>query len=65
VTDYFAPLEIYDKHGADVLKKWKDDGPSLFLGVASHELPNMFVIYGPNTVIMIITIDCCWSYLGQ
>jgi len=49
ITDYFAPMDIIDKNGEHVLKKWKKDAPSLFMGIASHALPNLFILYGPNT----------------
>lgn len=49
ITDYFAPMEIIDKNGDNVLPQWKKDAPSLFLGIASHNLPNLFILYGPNT----------------
>jgi hypothetical protein len=50
ITDYFSPLEIIDKNGDNVLTSWKKDTPSLFMGIASHNLPNLFILYGPNTV---------------
>jgi len=50
VADYFAPMEIYDKNGRNELEKWKEDGPNLYLGIANNDLPNLFILYGPNTV---------------
>jgi len=53
VSDYFAPMEIYDKNGRSELEKWKQDGPKLYLGISNNDLPNLFVLYGPNTVRLI------------
>jgi len=50
VQDFFAPLEIVGADGVDLLQQWKEEGPSTYHGIVSHNMPNSFFIIGPNSV---------------
>lgn len=50
VHDYFAPMEIFGLKSEDILKKWKAEGPSGYLGTTSSCMPNHFMLLGPGSV---------------
>jgi len=40
---------VFDKHGRELEQRWKDiDGPEAYQTLAVPELPNYFIILGPN-----------------
>ncbi len=48
--EYFSPIEIWDENDDNLLDKWNNEGPSLLYGITGHTLPNLFFLWGPNTV---------------
>lgn len=50
VHEYFGPMEIVGRKGENILRKWKVDGPSIYLGIVSEKMPNLFFIHGPGVV---------------
>ncbi|ODM93447.1 Baeyer-Villiger monooxygenase [Orchesella cincta] len=48
IHEYFGPMEIVGRKGENILRKWKVDKPSIYLGIASHLMPNLFFIHGPG-----------------
>lgn len=50
VHEYFGPMEIIGRNGLNVLNKWKLDGPSNYLNILSHHMPNLAFLHGPGVV---------------
>ena len=47
-TSFMVPMTVTGADGIDLQEQWKD-GPEAFLGVTIPNMPNMFLLYGPNT----------------
>lgn len=45
----YKRLDLRGKSGTTIRDHWKN-GPTSYLGVATPDFPNMFMIYGPNSV---------------
>ena len=48
--DYLEPLQIFNHEGLEISKMWKEEGPSVYLGITTHRFPNLFVVLGPCAV---------------
>jgi len=59
-SDYFDPLKIIGQDSVDVVQKWKNDRPESYLSIQSHDTPNHFILFGPNTVILILSYKVDW-----
>ena len=46
-----APMEIVGRDGVSIRDVWGDEDPRAFLGITVPHFPNMFVLFGPNTVL--------------
>lgn len=46
-----APIEIRGRAGKSIRDVWGKDDPRAYLGVTVPQFPNMFVLFGPNTVL--------------
>ena len=49
---FLWPMAIRGKGGVDIREHWGDD-PRAYLGTVVPGYPNLFVIYGPNTNIVV------------
>ncbi|GAB17508.1 putative flavin-containing monooxygenase [Gordonia effusa NBRC 100432] len=49
VTDSFESLEITGRHGADLVARFREDGPQALRGISVDGMPNAFFLLGPNT----------------
>jgi len=47
-TEFLAPLQITGRQGVTLDDHWAS-GAEAYLGVATASLPNLFLLYGPNT----------------
>jgi len=45
---FLKEIDVRGKDGTDLREHWKD-GAFAYLGVTTHNFPNMFMLYGPNT----------------
>jgi 4-hydroxyacetophenone monooxygenase len=46
-----APIEIRGRGGKSIRDVWGKDDPRAYLGVTVPGFPNMFILFGPNTVL--------------
>ena len=46
-----APIEIRGRGGKHIRDVWGKDDPRAYLGVTVPQFPNMFVLFGPNTIL--------------
>lgn len=46
---YLYPMEIQGRSGASIRDTWQDDDARAHLGVVAPDLPNFFIMYGPNS----------------
>lgn len=51
-SDFFFPIKIRGLGGKELREHWNGD-PRAFLGITIPGYPNLFVLYGPNTNIVI------------
>ncbi|CAL8099150.1 unnamed protein product [Orchesella dallaii] len=69
IHEYFGPMEIVGRKGENILRKWKVDGPSIYLGIVSHLMPNLFFIHGPGVDLGhntgLFTIECQVNWILQ
>jgi len=50
-------MDIIGVNSENILKKWKADGPSGYLGTASSCMPNHFMLLGPGSVSQFLDIS--------
>ncbi len=51
-SDYLMPLRIVGRDGVELHDRWKGDARA-FLGITLPGYPNLFLLYGPNTNIVV------------
>jgi 4-hydroxyacetophenone monooxygenase len=51
-SDFLVPMHVTGVDGADLHARWKGDARA-YLGMTIPEFPNLFLMYGPNTNIVI------------
>jgi 4-hydroxyacetophenone monooxygenase len=49
---FLFPMKIYGRGGVELREKWSGD-PRAYLGMTTPGYPNLFMIYGPNTNIVV------------
>jgi cation diffusion facilitator CzcD-associated flavoprotein CzcO len=49
VTDSFTYLQIKGMHGEDLIGRWTTEGLAAHRGTTVADVPNLFVLLGPNT----------------
>lgn len=49
VVKYLYPAKYTGRNGRDVWDIWAEDGPRAYLSMMVPEMPNMFMLYGPNS----------------
>ncbi|MFW0789243.1 flavin-containing monooxygenase [Gordonia sp. CPCC 205333] len=49
VTDSFESLDITGRHGADLVTRFRNEGPQALHGISVDGMPNAFFLLGPNT----------------
>ncbi|AMK19950.1 flavin-containing monooxygenase-like protein [Sphingobium sp. MI1205] len=47
-NNYFAEIDIVGRGGKRIADLWADTGPQAFWGIAAPNMPNFFMLYGPN-----------------
>ncbi len=51
-SDFLKTLKVYGKGGTELHEQWEGDARA-YLGMTIPNFPNLFVIYGPNTNIVV------------
>ena len=51
-SNFLTPMQVVGRGGADLHKRWAGDARA-YLGITVPEFPNFFMLYGPNTNIVI------------
>jgi 4-hydroxyacetophenone monooxygenase len=51
-SDFLKTFKVYGKGGAELHQQWRGDARA-YLGMTIPNFPNLFVIYGPNTNIVV------------
>ena len=51
-SQFLTPMQVTGRGGVDLHERWKGDARA-YLGVTVPEFPNLFMLYGPNTNIVI------------
>ena len=51
-SNFLTPMRVTGRGGADLHERWAGDARA-YLGVTIPEFPNLFVLYGPNTNIVV------------
>jgi len=51
-SDFLRSYRIVGRHGVELHEQWKGDARA-YLGIATPNFPNFFMIYGPNTNIVV------------
>lgn len=50
-SEMLAPVAVTGRGGRDLRSEWGDDNPRAHLGITMPGFPNLFVLFGPNTVL--------------
>jgi 4-hydroxyacetophenone monooxygenase len=51
-SDFLTPLRVVGRDGVDLHQQWQDDARA-YLGVTVPNFPNLFLLYGPNTNLVV------------
>jgi 4-hydroxyacetophenone monooxygenase len=51
-SNFLFPMKITGRRGVDIHERWDGDARA-YLGITVPEFPNLFILYGPNTNIVI------------
>jgi 4-hydroxyacetophenone monooxygenase len=51
-SKFLSPMKIFGRGGAELHEAWNGD-PRAYLGMTAPGFPNLFMIYGPNTNIVV------------
>lgn len=67
-TACLGSLKVSGKGGADIHEVWEArGGPQAYMGTAMDGFPNLFMVYGPNTVTghgsVVFTSECTVEYI--
>jgi 4-hydroxyacetophenone monooxygenase len=68
-SDFVAPMRVFGRHGVELNAEWGGDATA-FLGVSVPEFPNFFILYGPNTNLVIngsiiVMVECQVRYIVE
>lgn len=50
-SEMLAPVKVTGREGRDLRAQWGHDNPRAHLGITAPGFPNLFIIFGPNTVL--------------
>ena len=51
-SDFLVPMSVVGRNGADLHREWNGDARA-YLGITVPHFPNFFLLYGPNTNIVV------------
>ena len=51
-SDFLMPMKVVGRGGVELHERWKGDARAL-LGITLPQFPNLFLLYGPNTNIVV------------
>jgi 4-hydroxyacetophenone monooxygenase len=65
-SDFVAPMRVLGQHGVELNEEWGGDATA-YLGITVPGFPNFFMLYGPNTNLVIngsilIMVECQVRY---
>ncbi len=65
-SDFVAPMKVYGSEGVELAEEWDGDAQA-YLGMTVPGFPNFFLLYGPNTNLVIngsilIMVECQVRY---
>ena len=68
-SDFVTPMRVYGADGAELNQEWAGDARA-YLGVAVPGFPNFFMLYGPNTNLVIngsilVMVECQVRYIVE
>jgi 4-hydroxyacetophenone monooxygenase len=68
-SEFVTPMRVYGADGAELNKEWGGDARA-YLGVAVPGFPNFFMLYGPNTNLVIngsilVMVECQVRYIVE
>lgn len=68
-SEFLMPMKVVGREGRDLQEQWDGDARA-YLGITVPNMPNLFVLYGPNTNIVIngsiiFFSECETHYLTQ
>jgi cation diffusion facilitator CzcD-associated flavoprotein CzcO/acetyl esterase/lipase len=67
-TEFLTPMKVFGPGGRELSEQWRD-GASAHLGIAVPGLPNLFLLYGPNTNLgsgsIVHMLECQIGYVRQ
>lgn len=52
-SHFLTPMRVTGRGGVDLHERWRGDDARAYLGVTVPEFPNFFMLYGPNTNIVV------------
>jgi 4-hydroxyacetophenone monooxygenase len=52
-SKFLMPMKVTGRGGTDIHERWGGDDARAYLGITVPEFPNLFLMYGPNTNIVI------------
>lgn len=69
-SEMLAPIEVRGRGGIDLRTQWEGDNPRAHLGITVPGFPNLFILFGPNTVLAhggsaIFQSECQVHYILQ
>jgi 4-hydroxyacetophenone monooxygenase len=68
-SDFVAPMRVFGLGGAELSEEWDGDATA-YLGVTVPRFPNFFMLYGPNTNLVIngsiiVMVECQVRYIVE
>jgi 4-hydroxyacetophenone monooxygenase len=68
-SDFVAPMHVFGADGTELNQEWAGDARA-YLGVAVPGFPNFFMLYGPNTNLVIngsilVMVECQVRYIVE
>jgi 4-hydroxyacetophenone monooxygenase len=68
-SQFLTPLRLFGRHGVELNQVWDGDARA-YLGITVPEFPNLFMLYGPNTNLVIngsiiVMVECQVRYIVE
>jgi 4-hydroxyacetophenone monooxygenase len=68
-SDFVAPMRVFGSEGVELNEEWGGDAKA-YLGVTVPKFPNFFMLYGPNTNLVIngsiiVMVECQVRYIVE
>jgi 4-hydroxyacetophenone monooxygenase len=68
-SDFVAPMRVFGQEGVELNEEWGGDARA-YLGITVPKFPNFFMLYGPNTNLVIngsiiVIVECQVRYIVE